>query len=571
MRPFHAFVGLVALGVGLAGWATLGQAQPKPSRPVKAEIPSPRPKPIDDPIVDQAPPVRAAKPDTESATGPVRVLDKDAVEVPDLPPPPGRTPAGKEAAKPIVVIPNPEPPDAKPTGPAAREEAAVSLEWSGPTTLKVGAPAEYTVVARNMCVIPLHKVVVQVKVPAGVKVAGTEPKAQGTDAVLMWDLGTLAPRQESPVKMRLVPPTKGELVCQAWVTFTGSATVKVQVREPKLQVTVRAPETATIGDPVNVMLAVSNPGDHAADGVKVAVALGAGLEGTRGTKDMIDVGTLAAGETREVKVPCAARAAGAHRCDITVEGDAGLKAVGTATVTILQPKLDLEVAGPKLRYLDRKAVYSVKLTNPGDAPATEVVVSHVVPDGFKFAAAEAGGKYDPAARSVRWAVGELGPGQVKELKCELVASGTGDFTHAVVAAGARGVKAEKSVATKVEGLSALAMEVADTDDPVEVGSDTTYEIRVTNTGSKDETDVKLVCSIPAQMKFKAADGPGRFEVVGGEVVFDTLKRLPARGDVIYKVTVTAKQKGDARFKATLTAGDLSEPVTRQESTRVYAD
>ena len=51
----------------------------------------------------------------------------------------------------------------------------------------------------------------------------------------------------------------------------------------------------------------------------------------------------------------------------------------------------------------------------------------------------------------------------------------------------------------------------------------------------------------------------------------TVKRLPARGDVVYKVTVTAKQKGDARFKATLTAGGLSEPVTRQESTRVYAD
>jgi hypothetical protein len=73
------------------------------------------------------------------------------------------------------------------------------------------------------------------------------------------------------------------------------------------------------------------------------------------------------------------------------------------------------------------------------------------------------------------------------------------------------------------------------------------------------------------MKFKAADGPGRFEVVGGEVVFDTVKRLPARGDVIYKVTVTAKAKGDARFKATLTAGGLTEPVIRQESTRVYAD
>jgi uncharacterized repeat protein (TIGR01451 family) len=570
MRSFHAIVGMVALGAGVAGWATLGQAQPKPARPVKVEVPSPRPKPVDDPFVEPIPAVRTAKPETESASGPVRVLDKDAVDVPDLPPAPGK-PAAKPAAKPALAAPSPEPPDPKAAGPAAREEPAVSLEWVGPTTLKVGAPAEYTVVARNMCAIPLHKVIVQVKVPAGAKVVGTEPKAQGTDAVLMWDLGTLAPRQETPVKLRLVPPARGEMVCQAWVTFTGSTALKVQVREPKLEVAVRVPEKATVGDPVTVLAAVSNPGDHAADAVKVVAALGAGLEGPHGTKEVIEVGTLAAGETREVKVPCVARAAGVHKCDLTAEGDTSLKAVGAATVLIVQPKLELEVAGPKLRYLDRKAVYSVKVSNPGDAPATEVVISHVVPAGFKFAAADAGGRYDAASRSIQWIVGEVSPGQAKELKCELVASGTGDFTHAVAAAGARGVKAEKSIATKVEGLSALGMEVADSDDPVEVGSDTTYEIRVTNTGSKDETDVKVVCTIPQQMKFKAADGPGRFEVTGAEVVFDPVKRLPAHGDVIYKVTVTAKIKGDARFKATLTAGGLTEPVIRQESTRVYSD
>jgi hypothetical protein len=115
------------------------------------------------------------------------------------------------------------------------------------------------------------------------------------------------------------------------------------------------------------------------------------------------------------------------------------------------------------------------------------------------------------------------------------------------------------------------MEVADSDDPVEVGTDVTFEIRVANTGSKDETDVKLVCAIPTQMKFKGARGPGKYEVVGNEVVFDVLKNLPARTEATFKVTLTAASKGDARFKATLTAGGLSEPVIRQESTRVYSD
>jgi hypothetical protein len=563
MRPYHAVAGLLAVGIGLIGWATLGQAQPKPSRPAKVEIPGARPPAVDDPFAERDP-VRNGKTDTPPT--------KDAIDIPELPPPPDTAP---KPVKPAVFIPTPPPglpePDDVRTGPAAHQEPSIILEWHGPTTLKVGAPAEYTVIARNTAAIPLHKVVIQVKVPTGASVAGTEPKADGTESVLVWDLGTLSHRQEKPVRLKLVPPGKGEMTCQAWVTFTGSAALKVQVREPKLEVAVRAPEKAAVGDPVAVTLAVSNRGDYSADGIKLAVHLGAGLEPARGTKDVIDVGSLPAGESREIKVPCVARAAGNHKCEVTAEGDAGLKAVGAASVSIVQAKLDLEVTGPKLRYLDRKAIYTIKITNPGDAPATDVVVSQIVPDGFKFAAADAGGRYDAASRTIRWAVGELATGNSKELKCELVAAGLGDFKHTATATGGRGIKAEKSVATKVEGLSALAMEVADSDDPVEVGSDTTYEIRVTNTGSKDETDLKLVCTIPAQMKFKAADGPGRFEVVGGEVVFGTLKRLPARGDVIYKVTCTAKTKGDARFKATLTAGDLSEPVIRQESTRVYSE
>jgi Domain of unknown function DUF11 len=343
------------------------------------------------------------------------------------------------------------------------------------------------------------------------------------------------------------------------------------VREPKLEVAVTAPERVTVGDAVPVVLAVSNPGDHPADGVRLAMALPAGLETSGGPRLAIDVGTIPPGETREVKVPCVARAGGAHKCEATAEGDGGLKAVGAAEVAVVQPKLAVEVAGPKLRYLERRAVYAVKVTNAGDAPATEVVVSHAVPAGFKFVAADAGGRYDPVGRTVKWTVGELPAGQGRDLKCELLAAGTGDFTHTVVGVAARGVRAEKAVATRVEGVSALSMEVVDTDDPVEVGAETCYEVRVTNTGSKDETDVKLVCTVPPQMKFKKAVGPGRYELAGGEVVFEAVRTLEPRADVTFKVVVTAHAKGDARFKATLTAGGLSEPVIKQESTRVYAD
>ena len=103
----------------------------------------------------------------------------------------------------------------------------------------------------------------------------------------------------------------------------------------------------------------------------------------------------------------------------------------------------------------------------------------------------------------------------------------------------RGLKAENEAMTRVEGLSALLLEVVDTQDPIEVGADTSYEIRITNTGTKTETDVRLACTIPDQMQLKLAQGPVRFQEQGKMVVFEPLPKLAPRADAIYRIFVKA--------------------------------
>jgi uncharacterized repeat protein (TIGR01451 family) len=125
----------------------------------------------------------------------------------------------------------------------------------------------------------------------------------------------------------------------------------------------------------------------------------------------------------------------------------------------------------------------------------------------------------------------------------------------------------------VEGLSAMQMDVVDLDDPVEVGADTAYEIRVSNTGSKTETNVQLTCVLPEKMEFRGAKGAGecRFKVEGREIRFEPLPRLAPRADAIYRVNVRGVAAGDVRFRSVLRADGLSEPVAREESTKVYGD
>ncbi|MFL5342077.1 MAG: CARDB domain-containing protein [Gemmataceae bacterium] len=604
MKRLRILACLTMLGLGVAGAATYVWGQ-TPTPPVPAPvtdaplpIPAPMPptlpapaevKPVVPPITPMGAPTPMEKPGTLPApvspitpnlpVKPTISLPGEHPVTPVAPMPGGITlpAAGPGEEKPA---PQPEPQQLRTAGdegaanndnPTGRQEPAVSLEWIGPPAAKVGQPADYSIVVRNVCNIPVQQVLVRVRMPQGLNVVATEPKAVTEESVLMWDVGTLLPKQERNLQMKLVSPTRGDIGCQAWVTFTGASAMKIRVREPKLLIKASGPEKVLVGDACTFVLTVSNPGDHPAEQVKIHAELSEGLESVRGPKVDFDIGPLGAGETRSVQVLCATKTGGDQKCEAIAEAADGLKAADKAAVSVMMPRIDLEVLGPKLRYLDRKATYKFKVTNPGDAPAANVTVSDLVPPGFKFLTATEGGRHDFSTRTVTWFLGEIGPGQSREVLMEVLCVNKGVHNHKVTTTASRGLKLEQEVTTKVEGLSAIALEMIDLDDPVEVGADETYEIRITNTGTQTETDVKLICTIPDKMTFKNATGPTKFTQTGNEIVFEPIARLAPRADAIFRVTVKCNTPGVVNFKSRITSTLLVEPVHKEEATRIYSD
>ena len=75
-------------------------------------------------------------------------------------------------------------------------------------------------------------------------------------------------------------------------------------------------------------------------------------------------------------------------------------------------------------------------------------------------------------------------------------------------------------------IAAILFEVVDVEDPIEVGGETTYEIRVLNQGSKAALNVEVGVLFPPEMQPVAAEGPpGIRQVVEGSTVrFDALSR-----------------------------------------------
>ncbi len=453
----------------------------------------------------------------------------------------------------------------------SRQEPAVSLQWVGPTATKVNHPNTYSLVVRNTCSIPVQQVMIRVRIPDNLVCGDTEPRAINEGNVLVWELGALQPKEEKALRMKLQAERRGDVSPQAWVTFTGSSILHIKVREPKLALKVQGTPKLLLGETAAFQLEVTNSGDGSAEQVKIRANLTEGLECPRGNKIDFDIGSLAAGETRTVTVMCITKRGGTQKCSAIAEAEGGLRAQEAAQVNVTTPRLELQLVGPGLRYLGRKALYSFKVSNPGDAPATNVTMSDVVPEGFKVLAASDGGRHDFSAHTVSWFLGDIKPGETREVKLEVLAANPGEYKHKVCAVGAHNLSVDSELVTRVEGLSALMLEMVDIEDPIEVNSDTSYEVRISNTGSKVETNIKLVATIPDKMEFKTASGPVRFHEEGRQIVFEPLEKLAPRADAVFRINVRAIDQGIVRFKIQMTSTNLTEPVIKMEATRIYSD
>jgi uncharacterized repeat protein (TIGR01451 family) len=599
MKQRFLLAGLGVLTACLAGWVALANAQPTPVgvppvEPAAYESPAPPSLPseartekgaVPSVVTPKAPmrsmmppppsmvepPVGVATPDRLPA--PLAGVAEEKIEPKEMKPAPvgGMTPIGAGEINTVAKPASGEKIDPALEQLAGRQEPGVSLEWVGIPVAKVGQPGDYSLVVRNLGNSPLQDVTVKVAIPAGLSVKDSTPKAQDERGKLTWDLGTLIGKQERVIQIKIQAEAKGDSMPQAWVTCTGSAVMRISVREPKLALKCSVADKVIIGDPAAFTLTVSNPGDGSADHVKIHAVLSEGLEHARGNKIDFDIGNLAPGESRNVALLCATRTGGVQKCEAVAEAENGLSAKDTVSLNVIMPRLDLQLVGPRLRYLDRKAIYSLKVTNPGDAPVSNVTVADSVPAGFKVLAASDGGRHDFQTRTVSWFLGEVAPGQTREVKLEVQAVNVGEHKHKATAVGARGLRAESELVTRVEGLSALLVELVDTEDPIEAGGETSYEVRITNTGSKTETDLKLVAVVPEKMEFKNATGPVRFHPEGKTIVFEPLEKLAPRADAIFRINVKALTAGQCLFKIQVSSTNLTDPVVKFESTRIYSD
>jgi uncharacterized repeat protein (TIGR01451 family) len=448
----------------------------------------------------------------------------------------------------------------------------MSVRWVTRGDVNVGQECRCALVVRNAGKSAAKEVVVEAAFPRTVRLLSAEPAPKESQERLVWTFDELAAGTEKFIEIAMIPSKRGELATSANVRFTETAQALFRVEEPQLKLQIQGPHEVLVGEPASQIVTVSNPGTGVAHDVVVEAAIPDGLECQNGKRPVISVGSLAPGESRSVRIALAAVKGGDRMIAVQAKGSGGnLVQVAETKLTVIAPSLAVKVEGPGLRYVSRHAKYQIVVTNNSNAPSNNVRVVDAIPNGFGFVKASKGGQLDASGKAVMWFVGRLEPGKSAELEVDLVAKAIGDFEHRVRAAADNGAEALAIAATKVDGVASLSIEVADLDDPVEVGSETAYEIRVRNDGSKPADKVSLACELAAGVKLINCKGPTTHAVEETVLTFKPLASLAPGQTIVYQVHIRGTEAGDLRLRARLMSESIQKPITVEETTRFYED
>jgi uncharacterized repeat protein (TIGR01451 family) len=280
-----------------------------------------------------------------------------------LTPPPAAPPA------PSGVAPAAPPGPAMSAAPGAplpgRIAQSVTLEAVCPDSVVFNTECEYQIVVRNAGNVAVQSVRVEDELPAGCRYVSSTPPAELNGDRLVWALGALDANADRRLTVKVRPTEEGEMRSRATVTYSASVDAKAKVTRPRIAVGVTCPEVARAGEEPVFKIKVTNSGTGPAQQMVLQAALTDGLDfRNQGTRLETKLANLPAGESRTVDLPLSALKSGLQACQVTVTAEGSPEATAKASVTVVEPLLQVAQSGPAKCLVRAEPTYEITLSNP---------------------------------------------------------------------------------------------------------------------------------------------------------------------------------------------------------------
>lgn len=462
------------------------------------------------------------------------------------------------------------------------EQASPLLQvvTSGPREIIVGKESIYKVAVRNAGQAAADEVSVRVRLPEWAEVAGTsssagtvEPGGPAAEAnSLTWFLPQVAANGSAELTLRIIA-RRGKPFDLA-VEYTHAAVVTetaVEVKEPKLSLAIAGPSEVFYGEHEVYKLTLSNPGTGDAENVMIRLAP-TSPEDTAVASHTI--GMLKAGDTKVLEIELNARRAGLLAIRAEAVADGGLQSVVAHDVQVRRADLDVQLAGPAVQYAGTSATYEVRISNTGNAPASNLQLAAMLPPGAKFLSATNEGRLESRESKVVWRLASLRPGaeQVVQFKCQLLQPGAN--RHQVVCAADGDLRRSAVRTTDVQAVADLTLDVHDPPGPMPVGEDIVYEVTIRNRGTSAAEHVEVLAFFSKGLEpISIEGGPRNLETRvdrdNGEVALQPLPAIAPGQEITLRITARASTPGTHTIRAELACPMLEAKMTEDETTRFF--
>lgn len=439
-----------------------------------------------------------------------------------------------------------------------------------PVSANLGEPynAEYHVTNTTSGV--LQNVTLRVTDLRNMEVRNAQPEPSTTAEGFLWALGDLDGGETRVIRFQAISRELG----QAWncitVAYNNELCASVPIVAPDLMVRKTATPEVLLCDPITLTYVVTNPGTGLVTDVQVVDNLPQGLALEDGSRQVrIPVGSIEPGGSREFTVVARATSAGEFT-SAAAAASRTLETESQATTTIVrQPVLAVASDCIEQQYIVRPAVFRFDIGNVGDGIARGAVATSPIPQNVEILSVSEGGAVE--GNNIVWRLGDLRPNDNRTVSY-VIRSAQPQAVSGMVSVNAECAEVvQDDCAIELVGIPAILLEVVDLTDPVEVGTETTYLIIVTNQGTKPGTNVRILATLPASQAYVSSSGPTQASVQGQQVAFAPYRRLGVGESIEFRVTIRALEEADARFLVELRSDEMisEEPVLETESTFLY--
>lgn len=409
---------------------------------------------------------------------------------------------------------------------------------------------------RLTAILPAHAKFISA-VPQPTRVNGNEYE---------FTIDSLNSRRKQFIRLDVVPTTKNPLDIETNVQIASTQRVAVRVRQPILEMQIKGPAKVQTGQTFKNLIRVKNTGDGYAN--KVLLRTNRPTEiGEAKAPQKVYLDRLGPGQ--EVQFEVVSVAQGMGNAEIAFEVSAkGAESQDQGTrISIVQPELQVLVAGPDQNFINKDGIYTIQLQNTSQVTINDVRVEVAIPRGLKVNTINRQTSNKSSQGNLVWNFQKFSPNRSESIQFRAAAIAEGQQTCRVTVHTRELPAKEFKLGTAVTSRSDVSISIRDAGQPVGIGSRVDFSIELNNRGGRDASQSEVVVDLPPGLT--PIDQQGYSINQGQNQILFQNVTVKANHTTTLRFACAANQQGDHIVRSTIHTADSNRGVSAEDSVFIF--